>query len=501
LIKSSKFQYIIVGGGFAEFTVAILLQKFYKKKTALVTGLTGDVTAIPNDFYFPSQFAGQMENHSFVKDISNYLTDDQLIWERLPSVYERHFYPNKIINLSDNLAIYMDQLKKSFNKEKDAVDSFFKDIQDAANYTNFFLLKLFFPKSLHFISEKFFASGKKLSSLSLEEYLESLTANIQLKSSLSGTLQNFASTRESTAFIFHAFNVMNSINGSFAPLGGSESSYNALKISYLNSGGTVFQDYRVNQINIHGNNVRSIDIIQNSNEEINLKANNYFWGLGTNNIPDFIKDFHLNKQLLEKPKVPPLPFPVAFMISMSDEAKKLNTKGEVLRFFPNNSSDSDEIPQACNLYPIFASDTTEQVPLQYLAVIFIQGDTSEEFIEDSIKISDLKKYLNDIIKLHFKEFSENIVSIDFLKNSKLSDNKYFNPFGTVMPSVEKVISQTLKNPLEIKNLFTIGSDLFIPGAASSIMSGIASIGMSLGAFKFFKFFRYLKKKRKKQNSK
>jgi len=493
LNKSLKFDVIIIGAGISSFASAIILQKFFKKKTALVTGLALTPDKSEKNIHVDSFYSGQMESDSFVRKIFDYLTDDKLLWERLPSIYERHFYPKARLNISDNLAQYMDGLKNLFPKEKGNVDSFFKDIQHAANYTSFYLLRFILPPTLHKITERFFVSGKKFAALNSEDYLNSLSSDSKFKTVISGQLQNLASCREGTTSIFQAINMMGLLNGGFAPAGGINAIYNSLKTSYLSSGGKLFENGTIEDIVISGRRVKEIKI-NTTDEKISLRAGKVFWGSGIKALPEYVTDTQTRERLKGCfPIHEFVPFPVVFKLQFNEKSEKINLKGEILRFFPANSADPDEIPQACNLYPWFPENSHSTLPAGYFAVIFINGDDPESFLAQSDNIDDLKKYLDQLMRLYVPELPDCIEAIEFVTPSSSGTGGLYNPFGTVMPTTQKVMREPVNNPYKLKNLFVTGADLFIPGITPSVMSGITTVGMAFGAFRFFKFFRYLKK--------
>lgn len=497
--KPEKFDVIIAGSSVAEFSAGIVLQKFFGKKTVIVTGTDNSGNHQPLDFLSASFVSGQMEPDSFIRKIANYLTDNKLTWEKLPSVYERHFYPKWRLNLSDNLAAYMGELKKLFPKDKGNIDIYFRDIQHAADYTSFFLLRFILPPILHPVSERFFATGKKFSTLSVEEFIDSFSEDKNLKTALSGQLQNFASCRESTGFIFHAMNMMGTLNGAFAPKGGPVGMYNLLKTSYISHGGTLLESSTIDKVTISGKSIKELSVIDLNGTISPMKGKKIFWGMGMENLPALVQNEKIRTQLTNLSPVKEfVPYPILFEINFNDGIKKLNTKGEIFRLFPSNQADADEIPQGFNLYPVYSQESPDSIPEKYIAVIFVNGDDPESFLQNEKSISDLKDYLLEMIKLYIEEFGSCITSVEQIKPCGLTKGFYINPFGTVMPSTGKIKTQLHKNPYKLNNLFVTGADLFIPGVTASIMSGITTVGVAFGAFPFFRFFRYLKQQANKK---
>lgn len=494
-----KFDVLIAGSSLAEFSAGIVLQKFFSKKTAIVTGLSNNKDLQSIDFLSASLFAGQMEPDSFIRKITNYLTDNKLTWEKLPTLYERHFYPKWRLNLSDNLAAYIGELKKFFPKEKGNIDIYFRDIQHAADYTSFFLLRFILPPVLHSVSERFFATGKKFATLSVEEYIDQLSADKYFKTALTGQLQNFASCRESTGFIFHAMNMMGALNGAFAPGGGPETMYNLLKSSYIFHGGTLLESTTIDELTISGKTIKEVSVLGLDGSISPIKSKKIFWGMGMENIPALVKNEKTKTYLINLSPVKEfVPYPVLFEINFNDGIKKLNSKGEIFRLFPSNYADSDEIPQGCNLYPVFLKESTGHVPDKYIAVVFVNGDDPGAFLQNEKSISDLKDYLVDMINLYIKDFGKCISSVEQIKPGGFTKGFFINPYGTVIPSTGKIKTQLHKNPYRLNNLFVTGADLFIPGVTASIMSGITTVGVAFGAFRFFRFFRYLKQQANKK---
>ncbi len=497
MINNRKFDIVITGGGIAGFTAATILQKYFKKKTALVTGVQTAAGEVPPDLFTASLYTGQMETESIARRIFDWTTDGKLTWERLPSIYERHFYPGRKINLSDNLAHYMDALKEGFPKEKGNVDLIFRDIQHAANYTSYYLMKLVLPPILHGVSERFFASGKRYAGSSFEEYLSTMTEDKKFKQMLSGQLQNLAACRESTAFIFQSMNMMDFLNGAFAPTGGPEAIYRKLADGYTKGGGTLLEGV-VSSVDISGKKISGLNFISSSGEEHLLKSKRYIWGLGITSLHDAVKNEKIRQKLISATGITEhMPHPVVYEVELNEKFRELNIKGEVFRFFPDDAVAPDEIPQGVSLYPVFSEVAGDQFPEKYLAVVFISGESAQQFFSSEKEVSDLREYVVEMVRLNQPKLGAALGKVTHLKPGKTGTNGYFNPFGTAMPSAAKARRRIKKNPWKIANVYLTGADLFIPGVVGSVMSGVTTVGMVMGPFPFFKFFRYLKRESKK----
>lgn len=497
MTSNRKFDIIITGGGIAGFTAATIIQKYFKKKTALITGVQVPEGEVPLDLFTASLYTGQMETESIARRIFDWITDGKLTWERLPSIYERHFYPGRKLNLSDNLAHYMDALKEAFPKEKGNVDLIFRDIQHAANYTSYYLMKLVLPAILHGVSERFFASGKRYAGSSFEEYLSTMTENQRFKQLLSGQLQNLAACRESTAFIFQSMNMMDFLNGAFAPTGGPATVYRRLAETYISAGGTLLEG-TVEGVDVSGNKISCLQFLDNEGKEHRLKVKKCIWGLGITTLNEAVKTEKLHQRLAASTGISEhMPHPVVYEVELNEKFRELNIKGEVFRFFPDDKVEPDEIPQAVSLYPVFSEATGEQFPDRYLAVVYISGESTQRFFSSGKEISDLKEYVIEMIKIHQPKLAATIGSVTHQKPGRFGTTGYFNPYGTAMPSASRARGRMKKNPWKLSNVYLTDADLFIPGVVGSVMSGVTAVGMVMGPFPFFKFFRYLKRESKK----
>lgn len=497
MTSNRKFDIIITGGGIAGFTAATILQKYFKKKTALVTGVHPADGEVPFDLFTASLYTGQMETESIARRIFDWITEGKATWERLPSIYERHFYPGRKINLSDNLAHYMDALKEGFPKERGNVDLIFRDIQHAANYTSYYLMKLVLPPILHGVSERFFASGKRYAGSSFEEYLSTMTENGRFKQLLSGQLQNLASCRESTAFIFQSMNMMDFLNGAFAPTGGPATVYRQLAEGYISAGGTLLEG-TVSGVDASTNKINALHFIDNSGKEHHLKSKRFIWGLGITSLHEKVKNEKVRQRLVSFAGITEhMPHPVVYEVELNEKFRELNIKGEVFRFFPDEKVAPDEIPQCVSLYPVFSEVSGEQFPEKYIAVVFISGESVQQFFPSDKEIYDLKEYVTEMIKLYQPNLAAAIGEVRHKKPGRFGPNGYLNPFGTAMPSASRARGRMRKNPWKLSNVYLTDADLFIPGAVGSVMSGVTTLGMVMGPFPFFKFFRYLKRESKK----
>jgi len=292
-------------------------------------------------------------------------------------------------------------------------------------------------------------------------------------------------------------NMMDFLNGAFAPTGGPEAIYRKLADGYTKGGGTLLEGV-VSSVDISGKKISGLNFISSSGEEHLLKSKRYIWGLGITSLHDAVKNEKIRQKLISATGITEhMPHPVVYEVELNEKFRELNIKGEVFRFFPDDAVAPDEIPQGVSLYPVFSEVAGDQFPEKYLAVVFISGESAQQFFSSEKEVSDLREYVVEMVRLNQPKLGAALGKVTHLKPGKTGTNGYFNPFGTAMPSAAKARRRIKKNPWKIANVYLTGADLFIPGVVGSVMSGVTTVGMVMGPFPFFKFFRYLKRESKK----
>ncbi|XP_064613670.1 all-trans-retinol 13,14-reductase-like [Liolophura sinensis] len=244
---------IIVGSGMGGLSTAVMLAKAGKKVLVLEQhDQAGGCchTFIEKGFEFDVgvHYIGEMRGTTLIKCVTDFVTDGQLVWDSMGSVFDEVALGDpakaKRYPLRSGKDEFRQCLVEKFPDEVPAIDKFLEMVNKCHGSTLMFVLLKSLPVFLsrllvktglvHLVSNYF-----KYSTMCLQSTLDELTTNPDLKAVLSYSFGDYGVVPKKAGFAMQASLVNHYVRGSYYPRGGaSEIAYHMIPI-IERSGGRV----------------------------------------------------------------------------------------------------------------------------------------------------------------------------------------------------------------------------------------------------------------------
>ncbi len=278
----NNFDYIIIGSGIGGLSTAVFLAKAGKKVLVLerhyVPGGFSHTFKRKDGFVWDVgvHYVGNMDNDSsFLRKIFNYLTDDQLKWEFMGSVYDEVIIGQDKFSFEAGKEKLCEQLYARFPLNKKEIDVYFKFIQKASIYSALFFLQKSFPLLLQWTLGRIFKFlFNRYSNKTTYQVLRGITKNEKLISLLCSQCGNYGLPPKQSSFAAHAVIVNHFIEGGYYPVGGADQIYKGLiNTLYKNSGEVrikaevseiVINNGKVSGVNVNGIFIPCLNVISNA---------------------------------------------------------------------------------------------------------------------------------------------------------------------------------------------------------------------------------------------
>jgi all-trans-retinol 13,14-reductase len=264
----SGYDYIVIGSGIGGLSTAIFLSKAGKKVLVLeshyVPGGFSQTFKRNNGFVWDVgvHYVGNMDKeNSFLRKMTDYLTDKKLNWEFMGDVYDVVHIGKDSFSFVAGKEKLRSKLHGYFPEEKSAIDLYFKKLDQATRYARLFFLQKSFPWILQLTIGKLFkALFRKYSSRTTYEILRTLTGNEKLISVLCSQCGNYGLPPRKSSFGVHAVVTNHFLEGGYYPVGGSAEIYNSLVQTLLKDGGQLRIRAKVDEIVVDDGHVSGVKV-------------------------------------------------------------------------------------------------------------------------------------------------------------------------------------------------------------------------------------------------
>ncbi|MCH2021834.1 MAG: NAD(P)/FAD-dependent oxidoreductase [Saprospiraceae bacterium] len=225
---SDSYDTIIIGSGMGSLTTATLLAKQGQKVLILERHYTaGGFTHIFKrkgyEWDVGIHYVGGMEKeNSILKNIFDYITEEQLKWADMGEVYDRIVIGDKTYDFVKGVGNWTDKMLSYFPNDEKAIRTYI-DLVFKVSKTgrNFFLEKTFSPLLSKLFGSFFRRPYLKYARKTTHEILSSITKNEELIKVLTGQYGDYGLPPKQSSFAMHAALVRHYFSGGFFPVGGS----------------------------------------------------------------------------------------------------------------------------------------------------------------------------------------------------------------------------------------------------------------------------------------
>ena len=225
---NEPYDAIIIGSGLGSLTTAALLAKEGQKVLVLERHYTaGGFTHVFKrrgyEWDVGIHIIGDVQRpKSIIKKLFDYVTNGELQWADMGSVYDRIVIGEKIYDFVKGVSNFKEQLIQDFPEEETAihryVDLVFKSTKASRN---FYMEKALPPLASKLVGGRMRKPFLKYAKRTTLEVLQELTQNEKLINVLTGQYGDYGMTPAKSSFAMHASVARHFFSGGNFPVGGS----------------------------------------------------------------------------------------------------------------------------------------------------------------------------------------------------------------------------------------------------------------------------------------
>ncbi|XP_076820547.1 all-trans-retinol 13,14-reductase-like [Clavelina lepadiformis] len=537
---------IIVGSGMGSLTSAGFMARSGKKVLVLeqhdrVGGCTHTYKHKGCEYDIGIHYVGNMEPGSLNRCLLDFLTDSQLDWVELDSVFD-----TVVINKSETEAKqypctkgaknFQKQLLQLFPGEAKAIDQYFRLLHKCRSASTVFviikMLPIFLLKALIFLKlhKIFFPGFNYLTRRSVKDILDNLTTNKDLKAVLAYPWGDYGVFPSESCFLMHGMLLNHMLRtGGFYPKGGaSEIAYQMIP-GILRAGGEVLTRAQVGEILIENGKACGVKVFlkKSKSPPCEIRAPIVISGAGIYNtyqtmMPKYISEKYQVMKNLDwlKPGLTCL----QIMVGLNGTKEELNLPAKNFWIFSSDDPNTEAqeylsmtkadaanspIPLLFASFPS-AKDPTwkDRFPGKSTCVVVTFSSLSwfEEWKDADVKkrgavYNNLKSsFVNQAWKqvlVHFPHLEDKVESLE--GGTPLSHMHYLNSMhGEIYGAHHNMERFYFENAAKlsagtpIPDLYLTGQDIFTCGFIGAAFSGLITASKVLNRFIILDLINHVK---------
>ena len=505
------YEAILIGSGMGCLAAGAYLAKEGKKVLILERHYTaGGFTHVFKrkgyEWDVGIHYIGDLEReNSSMKRMFDYITDGQLKWADMGTVYDRVIIGEEQFEFVKGVSNFKKKILSYFPDEEKAIDAYV----DAVFAANKAMGKYYLDKALPNYSS-FFLSGVlrksylKYSDRSTYEVLKELTSNEKLIKVLTAQYGDYGMTPKQSSFAMHAAVAKHYFNGGYFPIGGaSQIVENVLPIIEA-AGGTLLISAEVDEVLI--DNDQAVGVKMKDGKAFYSKT--VISGAGVFNtfqklIPKATAAKH---QLLKKlESVKPSVASGCLYIGLNADVEELNLPKNNLWIFPEEG-DHDTCLQK------YVENAEAEFPLVYVSFPAAKDPSWSERYPGSSTIDVItllpyenfaawdgtrwmkrgdqyeaykEKITQRLLKILFKQLPQIESHLDHYELSTPLSTKHFVNYDRgeiygLEHSPERYQQKFLKPRTPIKGLYLTGQDIVTAGVGAAMFAGFITAAAITG---------------------
>jgi phytoene dehydrogenase-like protein len=259
------YDTIIIGSGMGGLTTAAILAKQGQKVLVLERHYTaGGFTHIFKrkgyEWDVGIHYIGEVQRpNSLMKKLFDYITNNQLKWADLGTVYDRIIIGEQSYDFVKGVTNFKKKLIGYFPKEEQAINDYIKLIFTAVKSSKNYYISKTLPPFLNTLIGRFMRKPfYKWSDKTTYEVLKSLTNNEDLIKVLCGQYGDYGMPPKQSSFCMHASVVRHYLDGGSFPVGGSSQIAKTIDKVIETSGGTILINAEVAEIIVEANCAKGV---------------------------------------------------------------------------------------------------------------------------------------------------------------------------------------------------------------------------------------------------
>jgi phytoene dehydrogenase-like protein len=255
-----NFDLIIIGSGMGGLTVASLMAQLKRQRVLLLErhfrlgGFTHSFTRPGHRawdvglHYVGGMAAGQMGRQLF-----DLVTRGGVRWQKMPSPFEKFVYPDFTFDEPDDETSYRQALIARYPQERDAIETYFRDLHAVAGWYGAQIVAQAVPRALAALIRLASRPRRALALSTTGAYLDARVRDPQLRAVLASQWGDYGLPPSESAFAIHALVVASYLDGGYYPIGGAGTIAQSVADIVEAHGGQCLINHRVTEIIVsHG---------------------------------------------------------------------------------------------------------------------------------------------------------------------------------------------------------------------------------------------------------
>ncbi|MGB0588367.1 MAG: phytoene desaturase family protein [Myxococcota bacterium] len=500
--KPGPWDTIVIGSGMGGMTTAAMLASFGERVLVLeqhyVPGGYTHMFKRPGYSWDVGVHAvGEVTRHTMTGRLLDYLTDGELKWASLGSVYEQFHFPDEFrIDFPDNPHQFRENLVAAFPDEAKAIDAYLDLVREVAGAMRGYYLSRAAPKGTGWLATMAMArKAERFFQMRTEDVVASLTDNPKLRALFTAQWGYYGSTPSRSSFAIQALVVKHFMHGGYYPVGGAREIAKHLLSKVADAGGWTRVSTDVDEILIEGGRAVGVRLVDG--EE--LRAGRVVSAAG---ILATVRRL-LPEEVSQQPWVrgiealPPSPPHVCLYLGFKGDIRSAGCSGANKWFYDTWNMEQDRwgvdeanpVPPAEVLYCSFPSlkdphhDPGPEQRHTGEIVTFVPWSAFERWRETRWKrrgeaYDTFKARMSEqLLKQFFTHLPELEPMLDFAELSTPITTDFFvrpveGAIYGIEPTPERFACPDLKPRSPIPGLFFSGSDVASVGVIGAMMGGV-----------------------------
>jgi all-trans-retinol 13,14-reductase len=278
LHESDTFDAVIIGSGMGSLTTAAILadngmQVVVLERHDQLGGYTQSFQRRSWYWDVAVHYISCMETGELFFHGCRYLTENQIRWKKMPSVFDHYCFPQFQVNVPSTPDEYRRHLKSLFPSECHAVDRYFDDLLSFRKKLAFLWVPKILPMPiLKFLGPFLRLAFRKIPEQSTGHYFDRIGCSEKLKAAICAPWGTFGGLPGESSIYEHWLTPGSYLYGAWYPAGGVSSVPKSLKRFIENRGGSIRTKAGVKEIIVHDSNKKATGVRLDTGELIKGKA-------------------------------------------------------------------------------------------------------------------------------------------------------------------------------------------------------------------------------------
>lgn len=517
-----NFDLIIIGSGMGGLTVASLMAQLKRQRVLLLErhfrlgGFTHSFTRPGHRAWDVGlHYVGGMAAGEMGRQLFDFVTQGGVRWQKMPSPFEKFVYPDVTFDEPDDETSYRQALIARYPQERDAIETYFKDLHAVAGWYGAQIVAQAFPRALAALIRIASRARRALALSTTGSYLDAHVRDPQLRAVLASQWGDYGLPPSESAFAIHALVVGSYLGGGYYPIGGAGTIASSVADIVAAHGGQCLVDHKVAEIVVSDGAAVGVRIESDGRHSADLHFT-------ARRVVSDAGAFTTFCDLL--PQSVAIPFRadlervadghgfVTLYLAFKESPAKLGFKGENHWIYDGYDHDAlfkqhgavlEGRPRGCYLSfqslkdPEATAHTAEIIA--FLDYASVEAWKSQPWHKRGDEYDRLKhrvaEGLLDFVDRHYPGFK---TLVDYCEVSTPLSVEHFTGHrrGSVYgipatPERFRLPYLTVATP--VRNLYLTGADVASPGIMGAMMGGVATTARLLGSLGFFRIAAASKK--------